>query len=144
MPHDGHPIPLFGDVTLYADDPLRLAMTRPAFSRRGLLTLAAAASLSACASTPDIDDYLLPSDASPLQRYYASQAVLSGGPFVSGNRTRLLADGARAFPAMFAAMDQARDHINRIPAGRAACFDFGEGYKRSGLEIGGVKCPLTR
>ncbi len=42
----------------------------------------------------------------------ALQQALAGGPLVFGNQTRLLKDGGQAFPAMFEAMQQARDHIN--------------------------------
>jgi cardiolipin synthase len=80
-------------------------------SRRRLLSLGAAAALQGCASIPDIDSYLATSD-DPLQRHYATQRALSDGSLVFGNQTRLLMDGAQAFPAMFKSMAAARDHIN--------------------------------
>ena len=81
--------------------------------RRNFLALAVAGAVQACASIPDIDDYL-PSanNADPLQRHYALQTALKGSPLVSGNQTRLLMDGTQALPAMFQAMQQARDSIN--------------------------------
>ena len=81
--------------------------------RRNLILLAGAATLQACAATPNVDKYLAtPGDADPLQRQFALQQALAGSPLVFGNQTRLLRDGAQAFPAMFEAMGQARDHIN--------------------------------
>lgn len=101
-----------------------------------------AAPLAACASTPDVKDYLdgddghlkraifgsrgplsnsergaapLPSQdqtAGALQRQFALQQALSDSPLVTGNTATILRDGAQAFPAMFAAMQSARDHIN--------------------------------
>ncbi len=50
--------------------------------------------------------------ADALQRQLTFQRALSGSPLVSGNRIRLLRDGEEALPAMFAAMQSARDHIN--------------------------------
>ena len=47
-----------------------------------------------------------------LQRQLALQRTLSDSPLVGGNRVRLLRDGAQAFPAMFAALQRAHDHIN--------------------------------
>ena len=80
--------------------------------RRALLT-AAAASLARCAAVPDADNYLPPeASADPLQRHLALQKALGGSPLVGGNRTRLLNDGAQAFPAFFRAMARARSHIN--------------------------------
>jgi cardiolipin synthase len=108
------------------------------------VALAAAAPLAACASTPQLKDYLagdgdgslkrailgargpltnsergavlaslspdLSADA--LQRQFALQQALSESPLVTGNATTILRDGAQALPAMFAAMQAARDHIN--------------------------------
>jgi cardiolipin synthase A/B len=86
---------------------------RPPFGRRDFLTLAVTSVLQACAAEPDVDAYLASTDGSdPLQRHYALQQALSESPLVFGNRTRLLTDGTGAFPAMFQAMSQARDHIN--------------------------------
>ena len=82
------------------------------FGRRGLLTLGAAATLQACASVPDADDYLPPATDDPLQLHYALQVSLPASPLVFGNRTRLLRNGAQTFLAMFAALTAARDHIN--------------------------------
>lgn len=47
-----------------------------------------------------------------LQRQFVLQQALSQSPMVTGNATRILQDGGQAFPAMFAAMGKARDHIN--------------------------------
>ena len=88
-------------------------MARPLPSRRNLLALTVTAALQACAAVPDVDAYLpAPDDPDPLQRHYALQRALSDSPLLFGNQTRLLMDGAQAFPAMFEAMRQARDHIN--------------------------------
>ena len=88
-------------------------VARPLPGRRNFLALTAAAALQACAAEPDVDAYLASSsDPEPLQRHYALQQALSDSPLVFGNQTRLLRDGAQAFPAMFQAMQQARDHIN--------------------------------
>ncbi|HVC60995.1 MAG TPA: phospholipase D-like domain-containing protein [Acetobacteraceae bacterium] len=56
----------------------------------------------------------LPPDlgADALQRQFALQRALSEAPLVFGNTATILRDGAHAFPAMFAAMRAARDHIN--------------------------------
>ncbi len=81
--------------------------------RRQLIAQTAAAALQACAADPDVDAYLGSANKpDALQRHYALQRALSDAPLVFGNRTRLLVDGAQAFPAMFQAMHQARDHIN--------------------------------
>jgi cardiolipin synthase len=47
-----------------------------------------------------------------LQRQFVLQQALSESPLVFGNRATLLRDGSRAFPAMFKALREARDHIN--------------------------------
>ena len=47
-----------------------------------------------------------------LQRQMVLQQALSEAPLVGGNATQILQDGSQAFPAMFSAMGQARDHIN--------------------------------
>jgi cardiolipin synthase A/B len=78
--------------------------------RRSFLALAGAAALQACAAVPEVSNYL--GEADPLQRHYGIQNTLDGGSLVFGNQTTLLRDGAQAFPAMFQAMGQARDHIN--------------------------------
>ena len=84
-------------------------MARPLPRRRDLLTLTAMAALQACASVPNVNAYL---DPDPLQRHFALQHALADGPLVFGNKTRLLMDGSQALPAMFQAMQQAKDHIN--------------------------------
>ncbi len=50
--------------------------------------------------------------ADALQRQFALQQALSQSPLVTGNTATILRDGAEALPAMFAAMQAARDHIN--------------------------------
>jgi cardiolipin synthase len=90
--------------------------------RRGFLALASGASLAACATVPDADDYLGPADATVpdqgsgstaiLQRQFALQQTLSDDPLTAGNQVRLLRDSGQALPAMFDAMRHARDHIN--------------------------------
>ena len=98
---------------LHAADGMSKGVARPLPGRRNFLALTAAAALQACAAEPDVDAYLAsPSDPEPLQRHYALQQALSDSPLVFGNQTRLLRDGAQALPAMFQAMQQARDHIN--------------------------------
>ena len=47
-----------------------------------------------------------------LLRQIAFQQALSDSPLISGNRVHLLRDGVQALPAMFEAMQAARDHIN--------------------------------
>lgn len=47
-----------------------------------------------------------------LQRQIAFQQALSDSPLVSGNRVQLLRDGIQALPAMFDAMQRARNNIN--------------------------------
>ncbi len=89
--------------------------------RRRLLALAGAASLSACAADPDVNDYIGPNGArrdalaaggDALQRHVALQQALSDSPLITGNQVGLLRDGLDAHRAMFDAMHQARDHIN--------------------------------
>ncbi|HET7881001.1 MAG TPA: phospholipase D-like domain-containing protein [Acetobacteraceae bacterium] len=80
--------------------------------RRELIALASAASLQACAPDPDVNAYLGSGEQDSLQRHYGLQRGLADGSLVFGNQTRLLRDGGQAFPAMFQAMQQARDHIN--------------------------------
>jgi cardiolipin synthase len=87
-------------------------MARGRLGRREFVALSAAAVLESCAADPDVNSYLASGDADSLQRHYALQRTLSDSPLVFGNRTRLLMDGAQALPAMFQAMQQARDHIN--------------------------------
>jgi cardiolipin synthase len=80
------------------------------FGRRTFMTLGTAAALQACAATPDVDKYL--GDTDPLQRHFGMQQKLDGESLVFGNQTQLLQDGGQAFPAMFQAIRQAKDHIN--------------------------------
>jgi cardiolipin synthase len=110
--------------------------------RRSLLTLAASAALTRCASTPDLtvlaaDDGTLRrqilgshspltqrqqtellAQLSPaqredaLQRQSVLQQALSDAPMVSGNSVHLLRDGGEALPAMLQAIRAARDHVN--------------------------------
>jgi cardiolipin synthase len=67
--------------------------------------------LVGCARTPKIvlrgDP---PGDA--LRENLAADAALFPRPAAAGNRVTLLPDGMRTFEAMFAAMEQADDHIN--------------------------------
>jgi cardiolipin synthase len=116
--------------------------TRPRpFRRRDVLSLAALAPLSACASVPDVKDFLENSalerdilgpghapdrnrpkalttpetedeTSAALQQQYELQKALSESPLVFGNQTRVLHIGPNALAAMFDAMRQARDHIN--------------------------------
>ena len=107
------------------------------------MAVAAAAPVAACATAPNLRDYLGGDDgnlqrailgsrsplshtersallktlppaesADALQRQFVLQLALSEAPLVFGNNVTLLRDGAGAFPAMFKAMQQARDHIN--------------------------------
>ena len=87
-------------------------MAQTSLRRRQLLALTAAGVLQACASVPDADHYL----PTPTMRTRCTprraENKLDGSPLLFGNRPRLLRDGAQALPAMFQAMQQARDHIN--------------------------------
>jgi cardiolipin synthase len=47
-----------------------------------------------------------------LQRYGAVIESVSGSPLTNGNKVTLLVDGQATYAAMFAAMEEARDHIN--------------------------------
>ena len=51
-------------------------------------------------------------DSDILQRHLAIENAVAESPLVTGNRTRILRDGAATFSAMFAAIKSARDHIN--------------------------------
>ena len=67
------------------------------------------AALQACAAVPNVNEYL----RSQTRCNGTSRCSRrSDGPLVFGNQTQLLKDGGQAFPAMFHAMQQARDHIN--------------------------------
>jgi cardiolipin synthase A/B len=119
------------------DTPVR----RRSIGRRMILAGGAAGLLSGCASIPDIESELddgrlrhrilgtpgalsrRQSDAvitampeslrgDALQRQFALQAALSQAPLVFGNTATLLQDGTQALPAIFQALEGARDHIN--------------------------------
>ena len=47
-----------------------------------------------------------------LQQHVALEQAIVGTPLTSGNRVLLLQDGAATYPAMFAAIEAATDHIN--------------------------------
>jgi cardiolipin synthase A/B len=51
-------------------------------------------------------------DAGILRRHLAIEEAVAETPLVAGNSIRLLADGGETFPAMFAAIRQAKQHIN--------------------------------
>jgi cardiolipin synthase len=51
-------------------------------------------------------------DAGILRRHLAIEEAVAETPLVAGNSIRLLADGEETFPAMFAAIKQAKQHIN--------------------------------
>lgn len=52
-------------------------------------------------------------DSSPeLRNHLQAMASLPGPPLISKNQVRLLVDGSEAYPAMFAAIKNARDHVN--------------------------------
>ena len=67
--------------------------------------------LAGCASTPLVT---LGPDAStdPLQRQLALDAALHPDRATPGNGVTILRDGRETFPAMFAALNQATDHID--------------------------------
>jgi cardiolipin synthase A/B len=79
--------------------------------QRWLKVLCLAPLLAGCASEPQV---VLGSDASadPLQRHLVLATRLAGEMLKQGNRMTLLHDGAETLPAMFAAMDAARDSID--------------------------------
>ena len=155
---------------------LRMTPRRPqrtsTVSRRRLLALAAASPLAACASTPDVKDYLAGDDShlkravfgshgpltnsergaglpppqdqtgDALQRQFTLQQALSDSPLVTGNTATILRDGAQAFPAMFAAMRAARDHINLeyfifadVVCAGVPLFDLLVGKLRQGVAV---------
>ncbi len=67
--------------------------------------------LAGCASTPLIS--LGPAASpDPLERQIALDAALNTERATPGNGVTILRDGRETFPAMFAAMSQATDHIN--------------------------------
>ncbi|MEO7152513.1 MAG: phospholipase D-like domain-containing protein [Burkholderiaceae bacterium] len=51
-------------------------------------------------------------EATLLDRQLAFEEAIAGSPLTTGNRVTLLVDGPRTYDAMFAAIGQARDHIN--------------------------------
>ena len=51
-------------------------------------------------------------DSDILQRHLAIEEEIAESPLVVGNRTRILRDGEATFSAMFAAIRNARDHVN--------------------------------
>ena len=51
-------------------------------------------------------------DIDILEKQIALEQAIVGSPLILGNKVRLLQDGAATYPAMFAAIRQARDHIN--------------------------------
>jgi len=51
-------------------------------------------------------------DLDILEKHVALEQAIADSPLVLGNRVTLLQDGAATYPAMFAAMRNARDHIN--------------------------------
>jgi cardiolipin synthase len=51
-------------------------------------------------------------DDGALKRHLAIEEAVAETPLVAGNRTRLLADGPETFPAMFAAIRSAKNHVN--------------------------------
>lgn len=110
--------------------------------RRFLFSVAYALSLAACSSPPDLQDGRLLDVSAPaqikgvhgmlsptqsaailaklkqegkgslLERHIAFEEALLGQPLVTGNHVVLLRDGIATYAAMFAAIGQARDHIN--------------------------------
>jgi len=51
-------------------------------------------------------------DIDILDKQIALEQAIVGSPLIVGNKVTLLQDGAATYPAMFAAIRQARDHIN--------------------------------
>ena len=51
-------------------------------------------------------------DIDILDKQIALEQAISDSPLLLGNKARLLHDGAQTYPAMFAALRGARDHIN--------------------------------
>ena len=51
-------------------------------------------------------------DIDILEKQIALEQAINDSPLVIGNKVTLLQDGAATYPAMFAAMRNARDHIN--------------------------------
>lgn len=53
-----------------------------------------------------------PGDAGLLKRHLAIEQAVAESPLVAANRTHILRDGAETFPAVFSAIQSAKDHIN--------------------------------
>jgi len=51
-------------------------------------------------------------DIDILEKQIALEQAINGSPLTLGNKVTLLKDGAATYPAMFAAIGNARDHIN--------------------------------
>jgi cardiolipin synthase A/B len=51
-------------------------------------------------------------DIDILEKQIALEQSINGSPLILGNKVTLLKDGAATYPAMFAAIRNARDHIN--------------------------------
>jgi cardiolipin synthase len=51
-------------------------------------------------------------DIDVLEKQIALEQAIVGSPLILGNKVTLLQDGAATYPAMFAAIGKARDHIN--------------------------------
>ena len=51
-------------------------------------------------------------DIDILEKHLALEQAINDSPLLVGNKVTLLQDGAQAYPAMFAAIGGARDHIN--------------------------------
>jgi len=51
-------------------------------------------------------------DIDILEKQIALEQAIVGSPLILGNKVTLLQDGAATYPAMFAAIGEARDHIN--------------------------------
>src|SRR3990170_2953266 len=51
-------------------------------------------------------------DIDVLEKQIALEQAIVGSPLIIGNKVTLLQDGATTYPAMFAAIRKARDHIN--------------------------------
>jgi len=53
-----------------------------------------------------------PGDSGVLKRHLAIEQAVADGPLIGGNRTRILVDGPDSFHAIFAAIRDAKDHVN--------------------------------
>ena len=51
-------------------------------------------------------------EAGVLRRHLTIEEAVAESSLVAGNHTKLLADGAETFPAMFAAIKNAKEHVN--------------------------------